>query len=213
MSGPAGPARPASRSQVAADVLETYRDGVWLVELAPLTDPALVPQVVAAALGVREQAGRPAMQTLQEYLRTRTLLLVLDNCEHLVAACAVLADGLLRACPDLRILATSREALGIAGETTWRVPSLSMPDPRQSGFGAAELAAALPQYEAVRLFIDRALAVAPGFAVTNQNAPAVAEICHRLDGIPLALELAAARDPGADARSRSRPAWTTAFGC
>jgi predicted ATPase/class 3 adenylate cyclase len=179
--------------QVAADVLETYRDGAWLVELAPLSDPTLVPQTVATALGVREQAGRPAMQTLQEYLRTRTLLLVLDNCEHLVAACTSLADGLLRACPNLKILATSREALGIAGETTWRVPSLSMPDPRQPGFGAAELAAALPQYEAVRLFIDRAVAVSPGFAVTNRNAPAVAQICHRLDGIPLALELAAAR--------------------
>jgi predicted ATPase/class 3 adenylate cyclase len=179
--------------QVAADVLETYRDGAWLVELAPLTDPSLVPQTVAATLGVREQAGRPVTQTLQEYLRTRMLLLVLDNCEHLVAACAALAEGLLRACPNLRIMATSREALGIAGETTWRVPSLSLPDPRQPGSGAAELAAVLPQYEAVRLFIDRALAVSPGFAVTNQNAPAVAEICHRLDGIPLAIELAAAR--------------------
>ena len=179
--------------QVAADVLEMYRDGAWLVELASLTDPALVPQVVAAALGVREQAGRSVVQTLQEFLQTRALLLVLDNCEHLVAACAALADGLLRACPDLRILATSREALGIAGETTWRIPSLSMPDPRRADFGASDLAAALPQYEAVRLFIDRALAVSPGFAVTNENAPSVAEICHRLDGIPLALELAAAR--------------------
>jgi predicted ATPase len=148
---------------------------------------------VASAVGVREQPGQPIAQTLLDYLRTRTLLLVLDNCEHLVAACASLAEMLLRDCPGLRILATSREGLGIAGETTWRVPSLSMPDVQQRGSGAPELAAILPQYEAVRLFIDRALAVAPGFAVTNENAPSVAQICHRLDGIPLALELAAAR--------------------
>src|SRR5262249_47709186 len=145
-------------------------------------------QAVATALGVREEAGRPLHATITEYLRTRHLLLVLDNSEHLVAACAQLADQLLRACPSLRILATSREAPGIAGETAYRVPSLSLPDPLHP-----PPVEALSQYEAVRLFIDRAVAAVPGFRVTNQNAPAVAQICTRLDGIPLALELAAVR--------------------
>src|SRR5439155_22204930 len=165
-----------------------YRDGVRIVELGTLDDPALVEPAVAATLGVQEGHDRSLLLTLAEAVRPRQLLLVLDNCEHLVEACAALADGLLRACPRLRILATSREALGIAGETAWRLPSLSLPDlqhlpPTES----------LTQYEAVRLFIERALAAQPTFAVTNQNAPALAQLCHRLDGIPLALELAAAR--------------------
>jgi predicted ATPase/class 3 adenylate cyclase len=174
--------------QVAADLVDEYRDGVWIVELAPLADGSLVAQAVATALGVREQAGRPAILTLEEYLLPRQLLLVLDNCEHLVAACAATADRLLRACPGLKILATSREALGIAGETTWRVPSLLLPDPRHT-----PTADSLTAYEAVRLFIDRAVAASSGFAVTNENAPSVAQICQRLDGIPLAIELAAVR--------------------
>jgi predicted ATPase len=174
--------------QAAADALEAYPDGVWLVELAPLADPALVPQAVAAALGVREEPGRPLAATLTDALTPKRLLLVLDNCEHVLEACARLADALLRACPRLRVLATSREALGIGGETAWRVPSLTLPDaehPPPIG--------ALLQAEAVRLFIDRALAVRPTFRVTDANAPAVAQICRRLDGIPLAIELAAAR--------------------
>ena len=127
-------------------------------------------------------------ETLADSLRGKSMLVVLDNCEHLVEACAHLADAVLRACPNLRILATSREALGVTGETVWRVPSLPVPDPQQ-----------LPpldrfkEYDAVRLFIDRAVASDPRFAVTISNAPAVAQVCHRLDGIPLALELAAAR--------------------
>jgi predicted ATPase/class 3 adenylate cyclase len=185
-SGGAGKTRLAL--QVAADLLANYPDGVWLVELAPLADPAVVPQTVASALSLHEQRGRPLLVTLADYLRSRQMLLLLDNCEHLIEACATLADELLRACPQLGILATSREALGIAGETAWRLPSLSLPDlqhlpPTES----------LTQYEAVRLFIERALAAQPSFAVTNQNAPAVAQVCHRLDGIPLAIELAAAR--------------------
>jgi len=174
--------------QMAAEGLEEFPDGVWLVELAALTDPSLVPKAVASALGVPEQPGRGLTETLADSLRGKSVLVILDNCEHLVAACAHLTTALLRACPNLRVLATSREALGVTGETTWRVPSLSVPDPQR-----------LPsldrfrEYEAVRLFIDRAVASEPQFAVTSSNAPAVAQVCYRLDGIPLALELAAAR--------------------
>ncbi len=174
--------------QVAADLLEDYPEGVWLVELAALTDPTLVPQAVASALGVREEPGRSLTETLTDFLKSRSLLLVLDNCEHLVAACAHLATALLRSCPNLRILATSREALGIAGETMWLVPSLSVPSPQR-----LPTLECLTQFEAVRLFIERATAIKQDFTVTNQNAPAVAQVCHRLDGIPLAIELAAAR--------------------
>ena len=159
-----------------------------LVELAPLADPALVPQAVAAATGVREDPGRPLLGTLAAALAPRRLLLVLDNCEHLVEGCARLADALLRACPRLRVLATSREALGVAGETAWRVPPLAVPGARRP-----PPLERLTQYEAVRLFIDRALAVQPAFRVTDASAPALAQLCHRLDGLPLALELAAAR--------------------
>jgi predicted ATPase/class 3 adenylate cyclase len=179
--------------QVAADLLDAFADGVWLVELAPLTDPTLVPQTVASVLGVREEPMRSLLAILTSYLRTKNLLLILDNCEHLIEACARLADVLLRACPNLRILATSREALGIPGETTWLVPSLSLPDRQYRPSVGADFVTTLTQYEAVQLFIDRAVAVLPTFTITNQNAPAVAQICHRLDGIPLAIELAAVR--------------------
>jgi non-specific serine/threonine protein kinase len=161
---------------------------VWLVELAALADPALVPQTVASALGIKEEAGRSLTQTLVDYLTPRHLLLVLDNCEHLLDACARLADTFLRGCPKMRVLATSREGLGIAGELTYIVPSLSLPDPKRDN--TPEL---LSPFEAVRLFIERAQFHQPQFAVTNQNAPALASVCHRLDGIPLAIELAAAR--------------------
>lgn len=186
--GTGGSGKTRLAQQVGADLLPEYTDGVWLAELAPLSDPALVPQTIAATLGVREEPGRTITQTLAEYLKSRRLLLLLDNAEHLLAACAPLAGALMRACPDLRLMVTSREGLGIAGETTYRIPSLSLPDPRID-----RTPESLSQYEAVRLFIDRAAAVQPAFAVTNQNAPAVAQLCHRLDGIPLAIELAAAR--------------------
>src|SRR5207249_1046337 len=136
---------------------------------------------------IPEEAGRPILETLAASLAPRRLLLVLDNCEHLVAACARVAAGLLRACPGLTILATSREPLGIAGETTWQVPPL--PVPQHAPQNAGELLAS----PAVRLFAERAAAARPGFAVTDDNAVTVAEICRRLDGIPLALELAATR--------------------
>jgi non-specific serine/threonine protein kinase len=158
------------------------------VELAALADPGLLPQAVASALQVREVPGRPLTETLLEHLRPRSLLLLLDNCEHLLSACARLTEELLQHSPGLRVLATSREALGVPGEITYRVPSLALPDPQQSAQPHA-----LREIEASRLFVERAAAAAPSFALTDQNAAAVAEICRQLDGIPLAIELAAAR--------------------
>jgi class 3 adenylate cyclase len=189
LTGSGGTGKTRLTLQVAADLLEGDGDGVWLVELAPLADPALVPQAVATALGIREEPGKPLDQTLVEYLRPKRLLLLLDNCEHLLSACAGLAGQILRGCPNVQIMATSREGLNIPGETTYRLPSLSLPDPRQ----LPSTVEGLTQYEAVKLFIDRATAAVPSFTVTNQNAPAVAQLCVRLDGIPLAIELAAAR--------------------
>jgi len=174
--------------QIAADALEQFPDGVWFVELAPLSDPGLVPQTVATLLGVKEEPGKQITQTLATHLKDKRLLLLLDNCEHLLNSSARLSDALVRQCPGVKILTTSREALGIAGEQTYRVPSLSLPDRKQ-----AQTAQTLSVYESARLFIDRALSVRPDFRINNQNAPAVASLCCRLDGIPLAIELAAAR--------------------
>lgn len=186
-SGGAGKTRLAL--QVTADVVEDYPEGVWLAEFAPIADPGLVPKTVASAMNVPEQPGRDMTGTLIDTLRPKALLLVLDNCEHLLAACRDLAAALLRTCPHLRILATSREGLGVPGETLWRVPSLSMPEDVRHLRPSEELVL----YDAVRLFFDRAVASTPGFTVTAENAPAVVEVCRRLDGIPLAIELAAAR--------------------
>jgi len=191
--GPGGCGKTRLALQVAADLLEEFPDGVWLVELALLSDPALIPQAVASALDVREEPGRPLMQTLVDHIKTKHLLLILDNCEHVLTACAQLADALLRVCPHVRLLATSRERLGMSGETTFPVPSLSRPDPKRLPGGNGDLVASLSQYEAVRLFIERAVAVQPAFRVTRDNAQALVQVCHRLDGLPLAIELAAAR--------------------
>lgn len=185
-AGGAGKSRLALR--VATELVESVPDGAWIVELASLADPALVPQRTAAALDVPEQPGRGVDETLVEALRSKSLLLVLDNCEHLAETCADLAGRLLRSCPNLRILATSRTPLGVPGETLWRVPSLSLPDPA----GAASVDE-VERSEAVRLFVERARAGDPAFALTPDNAAAVAQVCHRLDGMPLAIELAAAR--------------------
>lgn len=171
-----------------ADMVEGFDDGVWLVELAPLSDLELVPQAIASVLGIRETPGTALVDSLCVYLAARDTLLILDNCEHLIEACADLAGALLRSCPNLRILATSREALGVPGEALFAVPPLSLPDPRR--LPAVEV---LPSYEAAGLFVERARAVRPGFALTEGNAMPVAQVCHRLDGIPLAIELAAAR--------------------
>ena len=174
--------------QVASDVMNGYPDGVWLVELAPLSDASRVPLAVASILGVKEEAGHPVIEALVKYAKDRRLLLILDNCEHLVHACAELAKQLMHAGPHLRILASSREHLHVAGETTYSLPPLLVPDPH------VEISVqSLMRCDAVRLFVDRAHAVQPGFQVTDTNARAVADICHRLDGIPLAIELAAAR--------------------
>jgi non-specific serine/threonine protein kinase len=178
--------------QVASECVAAYPDGAWLVELAGLADASLVPQAVAAAVGVREVPGQPVQETLLDALRDRQLLLVLDNCEHLIEACAVLADAILRTCAELAVLATSREPLGLVGEVAWRISSLTVPPPDRAG-RAAMRPADLALYESVRLFVDRAVAAQPRFTLTVQNAAAVAQICRRLDGIPLAIELGARR--------------------
>ena len=184
--GPGGTGKTRLALQAGADLLASFADGVWMVELAPLADPALMEQTVAYVLGLREAPGQPLIDLIAEYLQSRSLLLILDNCEHLVEACAQLADHLLRACPQLKIIASSREALGIAGETVYRVPSLSLPK-------SDAAISTLMQCESVQLFMERARAAQPHFTLTDVNASSVAQICLRLDGIPLALELAAAR--------------------
>ncbi len=187
LTGAGGCGKTRLALQAAADAMDRYPDGVWWVELDRLKDATLVPAAVIGALRLREVPGRALLDTLVEYLRTRRALVVLDNCEHLLGACAQLADALLRACASLTILATSRAPLGVPGEITWRVPSMSLPaEPRHEPIGALRLS------DAVFLFIDRATQVRPDFAITAANAPAVAQICHDLDGIPLAIELGAA---------------------
>jgi len=174
--------------QLAADSLERFPDGAWLVELAPLSDPGLVPRTAATVLGLEEEPGKAITTTLGEHLKDRRVLLLLDNCEHLLGACAELAAWLARQCPHLTILASSREALGIDGEQTYRVPSLSLPDPKET-----HTPASIASFEAVQLFVDRCLKVDTDFRVTRDNTATLVSICQRLDGIPLALELAAAR--------------------
>jgi predicted ATPase/DNA-binding CsgD family transcriptional regulator len=185
--GPGGIGKTRLALQVAAEVPTQYPDGVWFVQLADLSEPALVPQAVAAELAVKEQRDRPLVDTLASRLQPMHLLLVLDNCEHLLNACAQLAHSLLTTCPDLRILATSREPLHVIGEVEWLVPSLSLPDAQN-----LPPVEDLIGYEAIRLFLDRAEASVPSFTVTDQNAPTISRICERLDGLPLAIELAAA---------------------
>lgn len=188
LTGAGGCGKTRLALEIASRVAEHYADGVWFVDLAPLTDPALVLPAIAQVLGVREDAVRPLATTLTDALRARQLLLVLDNCEHFIEVCATMADMLLRTCPQVQFLATSREALRVPGETAWRVPSLSLPGPQ-----TVPALETLTQSESVRLFADRATAVQPHFALTQANAQAVTQICRELDGIPLALELAAAR--------------------
>ena len=186
--GPGGAGKTRLSIQVAADLIDQFEKGVWLIELAPLTDPALVVQAVASPFAVGEVAGRTLLSVLVDYLQAKSLLLVLDNCEHLVTACAELVGTLLRACPNVKVLTSSREALGVAGEVTYRVPPLSRPDPKR-----VQSLEQVTEFESVRLFVERAVRSQPRFALTDANANAVAQICHRLDGIPLAIELAAAR--------------------
>jgi predicted ATPase/DNA-binding SARP family transcriptional activator/DNA-binding CsgD family transcriptional regulator len=191
LTGAGGAGKTRLALEVARDVAGAYPDGAWLVELASLSKGELVPQAVAQALGVREQPGRSLTQTLSDYLWTSSrTLLVFDNCEHLVEATASLADALLSSCPKLRILATSREPLGVPGEVVWAVPPLSLPGGDQQSTTTVE---GLMRFEALRLFVDRARSRLPEFGLTERNASAAARVCRRLEGIPLAIELAAAR--------------------
>jgi predicted ATPase/DNA-binding CsgD family transcriptional regulator len=190
LTGPGGSGKTRLAIQIANSVSETFPEGVWLADLVPLREPALVPQLVAQTLNLHPAADQPLLETLLRFLQSKQLLLILDNCEHLNEACAQLAQELLSKAPALRILATSRESLAIAGETVYSVSGLAWP------FDNAVLEAKpedLLQYDAVRLFVERARSVSPDFILTSENAPSTVEICRRLDGLPLALELASAR--------------------
>jgi predicted ATPase/class 3 adenylate cyclase len=186
LTGVGGVGKTRLAVQLAADVLDRFPDGAWLVALESIRNPELVPSVVAAALEIAERPGRPVSEMLRDAIGSRELLVVLDNCEHLLDASARLVDGLLDACPGLRMVVTSREALGVEGEQSWPTPSLGLPDAEADLEDVAEA-------EAVTLFVERAQAVRPDFELSPANAAAVTALCARLDGIPLAIELAAAR--------------------
>jgi predicted ATPase/class 3 adenylate cyclase len=188
LTGSGGAGKTRLSLQVAADLLDQFPEGIWFVELSAITNSELIPKTILSASGVMEQQGRTVLQQLTDYMREKQLLLILDNCEHLIEACAKLTDDLLTHSHSLKILATSREALGVTGEASWHVLSLSLPDVHH--LPALEQ---LTQYEAVQLFIERATLVQPNFMVKNDNAAFLAQICSRLDGIPLAIELAASR--------------------
>jgi predicted ATPase/DNA-binding CsgD family transcriptional regulator len=188
LTGVGGVGKTRLAGRVAADLQRAFPDGIWLVELAPLNDPALLTHTVATTLGIREASGRWPVAVLSEYLADKCLLLILDNCEHLLDACAVLADALLQAAAELRIVVTSRQPLGLPGEQTVVVAPLAVPDPETEA-SFAEIA----YYDAVQLFVTRAADVLSGFTLTERNAAAIAALCARLDGLPMAIELAAAR--------------------
>jgi non-specific serine/threonine protein kinase len=205
LAGAPGVGKTRLAVQLANQFRTDYADGVWMVELADLDEPTLTASATARALGVRE-ADRTPIEALLQDLRDRELLLVLDNCEHVLDACAALTEALLTGCPGVRVLATSRQALGLTGEVAWQVPALRVPEPLESPSGtprdarapagrrsAADMLRALLASEAGRLFVERAQAARPSFVVTEADAGAMEEICRRVDGIPLAIELAAAR--------------------
>jgi predicted ATPase/DNA-binding CsgD family transcriptional regulator/Tfp pilus assembly protein PilF len=189
LCGPGGIGKTRLALRLAADIAPGFPGGAWLVDLADTADPGLLAQRIAATLGIREEPGRPLAATLTDALRPRRLLLILDTCEHMVDACAALVHQLLAGCPWLRLVATSREPLRVRGETAWRVPPLELPALSGGEHGPAELA----DHEAVRLFAERAAAVRPGFALGQDNIHSVVQLCRTLDGVPLAIELAAAR--------------------
>ncbi|HSM71768.1 MAG TPA: tetratricopeptide repeat protein [Anaerolineales bacterium] len=188
LAGIGGTGKTRLALQVAADMIEEFPDGVWFVELASITEPDMIPQAILAAMGIPEQSKASNIQFLIEYLQKRKLLLILDNCEHLIDSCAKLAQKLVRDAAHIRIVSTSREALSIQGELIWQVLSLSLPDQKQTSVPEE-----FERYEAVQLFVERAALVQPQFQLTKDNGSDVARICSRLDGIPLAIELAAAR--------------------
>jgi predicted ATPase len=206
LTGAGGSGKTRLALEVARDLVGAYPDGVWLGELASLSDAELVARAVAEALGVQEQPGVSLTDSIVDTIRDKRTLLVLDNCEHLVSAVAGLVDFLLDGCPNLRVLATSREPLGVPGEALWRVSPLSIP-----GVDRPPPVAQLTRYDAVRLFLDRARLRLPRFDLTSDNAPAMAEVCTRLEGMPLAVELAAARVGAllgrADLREAEGPPW------
>lgn len=191
LTGAGGCGKTRFALQVASDLLDHFPDGVWLVELASFADPLLVPQAIASVFDVHEASDGPVIEALEDYLRSKTLLLVLDNCEHLIEACAHLVEILLRTCPHLCIFATSRESFGILGETVWYVTPLTLPDPHGLSKPGVDPISTLTQAESARLFVDRALAALPTFRLTERNVMTVAQICLQLDGLPLAIELAA----------------------
>jgi predicted ATPase len=188
LTDPDGIGKTRLAARAAAQMHRGFRDGAWLVELAALRDAALLAPEVARSPGLLDQSSRWGVAALAERLAGRQVLLVVDNCEHLRDACAVLAGALLRACAELRILATSREVLGVSGEVTFPLPPMPVPAAGEMPSGESLLG-----YEAVRLFAERGAAVLPGFAVDDSNGQAVADLCRRLEGIPLAIELAAVR--------------------
>jgi predicted ATPase/DNA-binding CsgD family transcriptional regulator len=187
LCGPGGIGKTRLALRVLAGLTAGFPDGVWFIELGDLRQPELVVSCVASAIGIEEEPGRPLVDTLADALRPRRLLLALDNCEHLIDSCARLCQRLLSSSPGLRVLVTSREPLRVAAETVWQVSALSLPEA-----GAAVAPGELVHFEAIRLFRDRAAAALPGFALTPASLPAVAALCRSLDGIPLAIELAAA---------------------
>ena len=187
LTGPGGSGKTRLALQVAAEMIEHFQDGVFFVALAPITDPGLVPSTIAQSLSITEIPGRSIMDSLKDYLQNKSLLLLLDNFEQVISAAPLVAE-LLVTCSELKIIVTSREGLHISGEREYPVPPLELPDLTQ--LPSLE---SLSQYAAVELFLQRAKAVKPDFRITNDTAPAVAEICYRLDGLPLAIELAAAR--------------------
>jgi predicted ATPase len=189
VTGPGGSGKTRLVGEVARRVAGRFADGVWLAELAPVQDAGQVPGVVAAALGIREQPGVPVAETLARVLARQQVLLVLDNCEHVAGAAAQLCAGLLLACDDLRVLATSREPLAVSGEARYRLGPLTLPD--------SDDPAEAERSEAVALFADRARRADAHFVLDGRSGPVVAEIVARLDGLPLAIELAAARGGGA----------------
>jgi predicted ATPase/DNA-binding XRE family transcriptional regulator len=186
--GPGGVGKTRLALQACQKLMDNYPGGIWFVALDSLSDPALVPQAVASTFNIQERSDHPIIETLIDSLREKTALLILDNCEHLLGVCAHLAMSLLTNCPNLRILATSRETLGVEGGVTYPTPSLSIPASRES-----EPARELSKYESVKLFIERATLTIPSFSLTNEETKSIVNICRRLDGIPLAIELAAAR--------------------
>ena len=191
LTGPGGTGKTRLSLHIAADLLDQFPHGVWLVELSTVSDPALIAETMINAIGIREVPNRSPQATLVEALRGRHLLLVLDNCEHLIADCAQMVSTLLRSCPQVKVIASSREALNTEGETIWALAPLSMPDFRRDE--PALEADQIAQLEAVQLFVERATAVRSDFRLTSENSALVAQICWRLDGLPLAIELAAAR--------------------